>query len=965
MSTEMNVYRIEDYAKTQYLVPSTALCINIFESVTKVSTKMKIIQNKDHTACELSDLVLNGNKDIDLHGLKINGVAVPYDVIHKQSDERDIIIDKYIVNKLLESSSLRQQCLIVELESTICPETNTELSGMYKSNSVYCTQCEPYGFRKITYSIDRPDVLSIYTVTIIANKRSCPVMLSNGNMVSYELDPEKSDRHRITWSDPHPKPSYLFAVVAGDLGHIEGFFTTKDQKHVTIRIYSPHDKVNQLSHAMKSVKMAMQWDEERYGLSYDLETFNVVCLDDFNMGAMENKGLNIFNSKYVLANPMTATDTDYELITDVIGHEYFHNWTGNRVTVEKWFDLTLKEGLTVYRDQEFTLDTSVSRIQYLIQNTSDIRNGQFIEDQGPNAHPIRPQSYVIMDNFYTSTVYDKGAEIVRIYETLLGRQGFRKGMDLYFQRHDGSAVACENFWRAMYDANINLVPSINLPMERIFNWYNQPGTPRLEIEYEYRKDSKEFVVRTKQSNPMCLKKNGSYNPVLLPIRMGLLSKKGTMLSPTNVQIMNDECSFILPCCESVQEFVLHGIDSGSDSDSIPVPSFMRDFSAPCITEYQMSFEDRLFLMRTDPNQWNRWEQSQILGKQVIEFMYNNSDNQTDTLKKLAQAMAEEEELIFKRQKCENIVDLYVDNMVSILSDPLIDPMLKSCILTLPCQDELVMQIPKCDPVRLFEDVIQKIYSMIAEKSLHYAETTTLSLMKLLESVPYEINQEQVSARSFLKTLMVLRLSYCGPDQVGSMQLSDYAKIILDHYQGANNLTSQISCIRSLSYMCKNIEILSNCYQILDEILNNMANNCRGDSLMTAKWLAQCASIHSPNTVKTLTELYTGSHSKSSMISKNTPNHLYSLIQRFSSNPYFHQLMVENDSENAPGYEFLTNCILDIDSKNSIVASSLATVFEIVDSLPDRNKKCMKECIHRIMSKPDLSASTREILSTLI
>lgn len=943
--TETKKYHINDYVRTHYLVPETILCINILDDQTQINTRMKITSvNLD----SLTDLILNGSKDINLKKLTINKSNVSYKIL--QNDDRDIVIEKDVISEFLKTSSF----LMLELESTICPETNTELSGMYKSNGVYCTQCEPYGYRKISYSLDRPDVLSTYTVTITASKKKCPVMLSNGNVVLYEpvIDSD-SDLHRITWHDPHPKASYLFAVVAGDLGYIENSFTTKGNKHVTLRIYSPHDKVDQLDFAMNSIIMSMKWDEERFGLSYDLDIFNVVCLDDFNMGAMENKGLNIFNSKYVLANPMTATDIEHELITDVIGHEYFHNWTGNRVTLEKWFDLTLKEGLTVYRDQEFTLDTSVSRIQNLIQMTTDIRNGQFMEDQGPNAHPIRPQSYVVMDNFYTSTVYDKGAEIVRIYETLLGRQGFRNGMDLYFKRHDGNAVACENFWSAMLDANVEATPLIKVPMQRLFNWYNQPGTPSLCIDYTYNQEKKEFIIRTKQSNQVCTEMNKIYHPVLLPIKMGLLNVNGTMIRPTNVNIINDECSFVLPCCELEQEFVLCGIDSN------PVPSFMRDFSAPCIINYQMSTDDRLFLMRTDPNQWNRWEQSQILAKHVIGYMYEKISKKT--LIELADAMVAENSVKKSKLTHENhndvLVNKYIDNMITVLCDPDFDPILKSHMLMMPQQDELMMYIPQCDPVLLFEHVIQRINGMIIEKSLEYVETSSINLMKFLVSVPYKIEYQQVSARHLLKTLMTLRLSHYDATTM------DYVNHMTTFFNNSNNLTSKVACIRSLGYACsQNLDPDHKINQVLFHMLDQMADNYQGDSLMTAKWLAHYSAICSPDTVKTLAKLYSGQHPRSSMVSKITPNHLYSLILRFSSNPYFHQLEIDNNDQYvAPGYKFLTECIMDIDTKNTVVASRIASVFEIVDKLPKKHKDCMKLCIMQILNKPELSASTKEIV----
>ena len=396
---------IIDYQKYQFKVPHTSLSFELTKDHTIVTAQYTIIPVNLNN---ITDLILNGDITIELLKVTCNRVSVPYQ-IKTDLEHSDLIINASTVKKML----LQTNQFVLTVECKIFPEKNTALSGLYISNNVFCTQCESHGFRRIVYSFDRPDILSIYSVKIISDPMLCPVVLSNGNMIDQSYGLSK-DKQVTIWEDPHPKPSYLFAMVAGNLGFIESKYITKSNKNVKLRIYAEFNKLKQLNLAMESIIKAMKWDEDKFGLEYDLNQFNIVCLDDFNMGAMENKGLNIFNSKYVLVSPETATDTDADLVCGVIGHEYFHNWTGNRVTLEKWFDLTLKEGLTVYRDQTFSRDVGVSPVHYIIDRATDLRNGQFIEDSGPNAHPIRPASYVVMDNFYTSTVYEKGAEIIRM-----------------------------------------------------------------------------------------------------------------------------------------------------------------------------------------------------------------------------------------------------------------------------------------------------------------------------------------------------------------------------------------------------------------------------------------------------------------------------------------------------------------------------------------------------------------------
>ncbi len=947
MNTKEKKYLISDYVRTHYMVPRTELSFDIREGYTNVAAKYWVtVTDKNN----IVDLVLNGDDSIELQNITCNGALIPYHM-----DGSDLIIDKKDILEKLNDS------LVIEIQCKIYPEKNTQLQGMYKSSGTYCTQCEAHGFRRIIYSFDRPDVLSSYTV-IISTKKTNPVILSNGNLKSYYED---ETRCCVTWEDPHPKPSYLFALVVGDLGYIESNYYIKDcKRNVLIRIYASHDKLNQLDHAMKSIKKAMKWDEERYGLNYDLNIFNIVCMDDFNMGAMENKSLNIFNSEYILATPQTATDQEYELISDVVAHEYFHNWTGNRVTLNKWFDLTLKEGLTVFRDEEFSMDTSVSRIQFLINITIELRNRQFIEDSGPNAHPIRPQEYIVMDNFYTSTVYDKGAQIIRIYQTLLGYDGFRKGMDLYFKRHDGQAVACEDFWKAMYDANIDIDKKLTEPMLRLFNWYHQPGTPMLRIDYMYDPLKLELKINTKQTNQVCTNINKKYDPVLIPIRMGLLDKKGNSMYPTNVTFQTRTGNFTLFCYELEQEFILQGIESE------PIPSFMRDFSAPCITDYPMCMNDRLFLMKHDTNLFNRWQQSQLISKSVMCSLYAKSKSPLDYLAyEIAKDQAKNNGLINSDDDIS--LDEFINLMVGILLDNELEPFIKSFLLNLPLQDEMISLIPGCDPIHLYENVTNKIYKMIALRVSsqstesnngstdtfysEYLETKSKDLMQKLLSVKYDITYEQVSAREELKTLMRIRTSNCDEKCI------QYVEKIYEFYKNAHNLTDRLNCINALS-LSEDLIQGNKIYDILTIMLDDMAQQYQGDSLMIGKWLKCVSKVCSTNTVERLTDIFTGKHPKSFMVSHQTPNHMSGLVSSFSLNPYMHQIITDNNQIHAPGYKYITDCILSIDSYNSVTASRIASKFNNVKDLTEGHKICAKICTDRILRENDLSANTREILT---
>ncbi len=485
---------------------------------------------------------------------------------------------------------INHDAFILTTEVNIKPQENTRLEGLYQSSGNYCTQCEAEGFRAITPFLDRPDVMARYSVRIEADKATYPVLLSNGNLKdSGDAD---GGRHWAIWEDPFVKPSYLFALVAGDLAHQKDTFTTMSGRNVDLWIWTNHGSEDRLDHAMLSLKKSMKWDEDVYGLEYDLDLYNIVVVHDFNMGAMENKSLNVFNSSLVLARPDTATDLDYERIEGVIGHEYFHNWTGNRVTCKDWFQLTLKEGLTVFRDQEFSSDMGSAAVNR-IENVSILRAMQFPQDGGPMAHSIRPDSYVEMNNFYTVTVYNKGSEIIRMYHTLLGAEGFRKGMDLYFERHDGGAVTCDDFRAAMADAN-------DVDFTLFENWYAQAGTPTVEARTTWSADAGTYTVKLTQS---CDATPGqeTKKPFHIPVAIGLLDSDGNDLVGTRV------CELT----EASQEFVFDGL-----SDA-PVASLLRGFSAPVRLRFEQSSQELAFLMAHDSDSFNRWEAGQKLGERVV------------------------------------------------------------------------------------------------------------------------------------------------------------------------------------------------------------------------------------------------------------------------------------------------------------------------------------------------------------
>ncbi|WGF89421.1 aminopeptidase N [Marinivivus vitaminiproducens] len=637
------VIRREDYRPPAFLIEQVELGFVLEPSATRVTSRLHLRRNPEAGTPD-APLVLDGQ------ALTLDGIAL---------DGREIAADAYAVDDESLTVAAMPDTGVLEVRTTIDPKANTALEGLYLSNGVFCTQCEAEGFRRITYFPDRPDVMTRYTVRIEADKAACPVMLSNGNPIDRgELG---GGRHFAVWQDPHPKPCYLFALVAGDLGVVRDGFTTRSGRKVDLRIYTEHDKVDQCDHAMVSLKKSMKWDEDVFGLEYDLDIFMIVAVSDFNMGAMENKGLNIFNTKYILAKPETATDADYQGIERVVAHEYFHNWTGDRVTCRDWFQLTLKEGLTVFRDQQFSGDMNDAAVQR-ITDVRRLRSAQFPEDAGPLAHPIRPDSYIEINNFYTTTVYEKGAEVIRMIHTLIGPKNFRRGMDLYFERFDNQAVTCEDFVKAMEDAS-------GRDLGQFRRWYAQAGTPRIEARGRHDETGRRYTLTLRQTCPPT-PGQPEKEPFHLPVALGLLDPAGQPV-PLRLEGENTEgaTSRVLDLTELEQTFVFENVPSA------PVPSLLRGFSAPAILDAGYRDAELRHLLAHDTDPFARWEAGQTLALHVMLALI--ADAQAGRPLALSPGV--------------------IEAFGEVLDDQAVAPAFKAQMLALPAQSYLGEQMAVIDP----------------------------------------------------------------------------------------------------------------------------------------------------------------------------------------------------------------------------------------------------------------------------
>ena len=645
MSLHPKVTKLSEYRPPQYKVSHIELNFKLDKECTAIRSKLSVVATLSNQPVT-EPLVLDG-EDLELVFVAVNG--------------RALAKEEYAYSpKALTIFTPPDGDFSIEIEVRIQPDKNTKLEGLYKSGGSYCTQCEAEGFRRLTYHLDRPDVTSIYTVRIEAERSRHPILLSNGNQIS--SGDSGDGRHWVKWHDPYPKPSYLFALVAGDLAVVEDKFRTLTGRVVTLRIYVEHGKEDRCQHAMNSLKNAMSWEEKRFGLEYDLDIYMIVAVSAFNMGAMENKGLNIFNDKYILANSETATDTDYANIEAIIAHEYFHNWTGNRVTLRDWFQLSLKEGLTVFRDQEFSRDVRFGAVKR-IQDVRTLRARQFLEDAGPLAHPVRPEFYIEINNFYTATVYEKGAELVRMVETIVGREGFTRGVQRYLKINDGRAATVEDFLAA-------IEKETEIDLSQFGIWYSQAGTPKIEINKSYNAVDETCILSFHQSTA---KTPGQLTkpPLHIPIRLSLLDRSSGQ--PMPLRFKNDEFSSTqttitaeLRKTEEKIEFL------GITSD--PVISALQDFSAPVILSSQLTNSDYAFLLANDNDLFNRWDAGQQYAvNYLLEAVKRIQGNQ-----QIGSAM----ELI--------------DAMAALLKDDSLEPAFKAEAILLPSEEYIANQMPIID-----------------------------------------------------------------------------------------------------------------------------------------------------------------------------------------------------------------------------------------------------------------------------
>ena len=796
------VRRRLDYRPPAFLIDVLTLTFDLAPADTRVTATYGFRRNPAaHALDAAAPLVLDGEQQQDVH-VELDGQAVA-------EDRLSFDPGTLILRDSPASGSLT-------IHSHIAPAQNISLEGLYVSSGVFCTQCEPEGFRRITHFPDRPDVLSRYTVTLRADRAACPVLLSNGDLVARGALPD--GRHYATWHDPFPKPTYLFALVAGDLAALEDFFTTKSGRRVALRIYSTPRNLRRCAHAMESLKQSMRWDEERFGREYDLATFMIFCADDFNMGAMENKGLNIFNSRLVLADPHVATDGDYNAIEGVIGHEYFHNWTGNRVTCRDWFQLSLKEGLTVFRDQEFSSDMG-SRAVERITAVEYLRREQFAEDAGPMAHPVRPDEYQEINNFYTATVYEKGAELIRMQHTLLGPGRFRRGMDLYFERHDGQAVTCDDFAQAMQDAS-------GLDLTQFRRWYSQAGTPVVTVQGRYDAKTRAYALDITQRTPATPGQPEKL-PFHIPLAVGLLDRDGKDLP----LMLEGEKAFggttrVLDVTRARQSFRFVNVPVA------PVPSLARGFSAPIKVVYDYRDDELMFLAAHDSDPVNRWDAAQRC------FV--------DALLRLARAHREGRALTLPRALAGLVGRL--------LADEASDPALIALALSLPDPAYVAALEPvlDVDGLNAAHAFLQRGLAGVHRAALEAVRT------RIHPRVPYAKTPAQMAARSLSN--VCLRYLCTPPDAAARARA-------VAQFEHADNMTDTIAALTALK---------DGVSAERDELFGRFESRWRDEPLVLDKWFALEARAVRRDTLARVKELL--GHSR---FNARNPNRVRSLVGAFA------------------------------------------------------------------------------------
>ncbi|EOK5710053.1 aminopeptidase N [Vibrio parahaemolyticus] len=813
----------KDYQAPSHTITDIDLTFDLYDNDTIVTALSKVVQKGESTTLELD------GEGLELRSVKVDGE----DWAHHEVKEASLVL-----------SDLPAE-FELEIITKIDPEANTALEGLYKSGGAFCTQCEAEGFRRITYYLDRPDVLAKYTTKVIAYKATYPYLLSNGNRIAQ--GEAENGRHWVQWQDPHPKPAYLFALVAGDFDVLRDKYTTMSGRNVDLEIFVDKGNLDRAGHAMTSLINSMKWDEERFGLEYDLDIYMIVAVDFFNMGAMENKGLNIFNSKFVLANDQTATDRDYLGIEAVIGHEYFHNWTGNRVTCRDWFQLSLKEGLTVFRDQEFSSDLG-SRAVNRIDNVRIIRGPQFAEDASPMSHPIRPDKVIEMNNFYTLTVYEKGSEVIRMYHTLLGEEGFQKGMKLYFERHDGTAATCEDFVSAMEDAT-----GVDLKQFRL--WYSQSGTPTLRVNSEYNAEAKTYALTVEQFTE-ATQDQAEKQALHIPFDIELYDSKGQIIPLT---INGESVHSVLDIKQDKQTFVFENVAEQ------PVPSLLREFSAPVKLEYDYSDAELIFLMKHATNDFARWDASQMLLAKYIRHNVTNVQTGSEV------------------QLSEDLIDAFR----GVLLDENLEPAFIAQVFSLPSINEITGWYKQIDV-----DAVDTVLNSITVSLSAALEDELSATYHTLKQAEYTIDHAAIGKRALRNQC----LQFLAHTDKGNT-------LVKAQYEAANNMTDTIaamSAANSAQLECR------------EELMADYSDKWKHDGLVMDKWFA----LQGTNPAEDALEKVKATMNHEAFSLKN-PNRTRSLIGSFlAANP------VRFHDKSGSGYQFAGEILRQLNDSNPQVASRM-------------------------------------------
>jgi aminopeptidase N len=883
------VVRREDYTAPAYWIDTVDLSFDLDPAKTRVLNKMRLRRNPDVAAQALR---LDG-EDLNLARVLVNGAGCSF-----KMDGNQLV---------LENLPEGDAPIDLEIFTTCAPEKNTQLMGLYVSQGTFFTQCEAEGFRRITYFLDRPDVMASYTVTLRADKKRYPVLLSNGNLVEAGVLPD--GRHFAKWVDPHKKPCYLFALVAGELVAREQRITSRSGSHHLLQVYVRPGDLDKTEHAMNSLIASVAWDEARFGLPLDLERFMIVATSDFNMGAMENKGLNIFNTKYVLANSTTATDTDFANIESVVGHEYFHNWTGNRITCRDWFQLSLKEGLTVFRDQEFSMDLCAEPSARAVKRIEDVRvlrTAQFPEDAGPMAHPVRPDQYAEINNFYTVTIYEKGAEVVRMMQTLVGRAGFADGMKLYFARHDGQAVTCDDFAQAMADANPQSDLARLLPQFK--RWYSQAGTPHLRAEGVFDAAARTYTLTLTQR---CAPSPGqpAKAPFVIPVALGLLDANGTELPLQRANRSQPEtgtCTLVLT--EASESFTFVNIDSE------PVPSVLRGFSAPVVLDVDYTDDQLLGLLACDADPFNRWEAGQRLAlRRALQAIHAPGPVPQDPLDAA-----------------------YLAAMRAVLRHPALDAAFKELVLTLPSETYIAEQLDVVDPQRIHA-VREAMREQLAH-GLHDDWVWAFETHK--DNGAYRPDPLGTGRRALagLALTMLCLAARSNGDPV-------WPGKAYQRFKDAGNMTDRFNALSALVVSAQ---------PLAHDALNRFHRLFRHEALVIDKWFALQAGApdRGGNVLPAVRQLL--AHPDFNL---RNPNRARSVIFSYcSANPGgFHR-------PDAAGYVFWSERVIELDGFNPQVAARLARALDRWKKLAEPYRSAAREAIARVAAKPDLSNDVREVVT---